>query len=346
MHWRVRDLLERLLERLWYGKKGWAFQISFIPLGLLSLAARSASHRRQRLSGAPAPLPTIGVGNLVVGGSGKTQVALELARRAQRRGLRPAVLTRGYGGAVAESTVVDAASKTAQVGDEALMLARRLPDTVVVSGPDRLTSALVARRRSAQVAILDDGLQQRRIAVQRRVWVVSADSPFGNGHFLPLGPLRDSRASIAPEDVVWLHGAGSAPSGLPVTVRSRSHALGVVSAFDPTESPRPVDALRVAVFCGIARPQRFIATLQEAGAVVVCAWTRADHRVFSGAELLQASRLAEARGAAALVCTEKDAARLSPVASAIPILALRAELRITEGAEEIDALFDSLAIGG
>jgi tetraacyldisaccharide 4'-kinase len=237
-------------------------------------------------------------------------------------------------------------STSARVGDEACMLARRLPKAVVVSGPDRLASAMLARRVSAQVAILDDGLQQRQIASGRKIWVLSAQTPFGNGHFLPLGPLRDAASAIAPDDVVWVHGEGRPPADFRVDVRSRSRPIGAVPASNLAEHPKSLETMRLAAFCGIARPHRFIAALREAGAAVVQTWVRGDHRVFSSAEILRAARIALARGASALICTEKDAVRLPSDVPAVPILALRVELEIAEGAEVIDRLFDGVDDSG
>jgi tetraacyldisaccharide 4'-kinase len=342
MPWRLRDVLERWLEQLWYGKRGSRFALLFLPFGLLSMVSRLASYRRHKTRGAIAPLPTAGVGNLVVGGSGKTQVVLELGRRAQMRGLRSALIVRGYGGGLAGSVVVESSSPSSLVGDEACLLARRLPDARVIAGPDRLASALLARRASVQLAILDDGLQQRRLEVDRKVWLLSADAPFGNGHLLPLGPMRDPIKAIAPEDLVWLHGEGTPPQGLRVSIRSRSRAVGLVTAVDLQESSTAISGMRVAAFCGIARPDRFLASLRRAGAVVLNWWARADHRVFSGAELMHAARIAKARGASALVCTEKDAVRLPAIALPLPLFALRVELEISSGAELIDELLENL----
>jgi tetraacyldisaccharide-1-P 4'-kinase len=271
VQWRARDALERLVERLWYGRRGLLFALLFLPLWPLSLVARLASRRRRRRPGPKGPLPTIGVGNLVAGGSGKTQVVLALGRRPLADGARAALVTRGYGGAL-----------------------------------------------------------------------VAAESPFGNGHLLPLGPLRDPPAAIARDDLVWLHGEGGAPAGLRVGVHSRSRPAGLVSAFDLRGAPTGARGVAVAAFCGIARPARFFASLEEAGVRLLARWGRGDHRVFTASELLRGARTAQALGASALVCTEKDAVRLPAVALPLPVFALRVELEILSGEAAIDAL---LAMG-
>ncbi len=342
MRWRLRDALERFLERLWYGEKTLTFVLLFIPFGLASLAWRFGASQRRRARAVKGPIPTIGVGNLVVGGSGKTQVVLELARRGTERGLRMALIGRGHGGTLTASTVVDDKSSSALVGDEACLLARRSPGALVVAGTDRSESAELAARAGARLAVLDDGLQQRRLEVDRRIWIFPAARPFGNGHLLPLGPLRDSLSAIAPQDLIWVHGEGTAQPSLRVDVRSHSRTVGLVSAHDLGDAPRAAHGMRVAAFCGIARPERFLTSLREAGAIVSNFWARADHRVFTSAELLHAAKVAEAAGAAALVCTEKDAVRLPVIALSLPVFALRIELTVSSGGELVDQLFDDL----
>jgi tetraacyldisaccharide 4'-kinase len=339
MRWHWRDALERCVERLWYGPKGWLFGLLVIPLGMLTPLFRYASHRRRRAHAAPAPLPLIGIGNLVAGGSGKTQVVLELGLRAIGRGLRPALLTRGYGVHLSSPVRVTADSPGTLGGDEACLLAKRINDAFVIAGPDRLESARLARQLGATLAILDDGLQQRRVAVDRKVWVFPAETPFGNGHLLPLGPLRDPPEALSPHDLVWLHGDGAPPSGMRIDVASRSRPVGLVPAFDLRGPCAPSQGMAVAAFSGIARPQRFLASLRELGLEVRRHWARSDHRVFGAAELQRAAEIARAEGAAALVCTEKDAVRLPPIPLPIPVFALRAELHILSGEEAIDSLF-------
>jgi tetraacyldisaccharide 4'-kinase len=223
-------------------------------------------------------------------------------------------------------------------GDEARLLAEKRPQSLVLVGADRLASARLASHLGASLAVLDDGLQQRRVAVERRVWVVSAESPFGNGGLLPLGPLRDPPEVIAPEDVVWVHGRGTVPPTLRADVVSRSKPVGFASAFDLADLRPAVPGMRVAAFCGIARPERFLDSLRELGVEVVRAWPRGDHRVFTAGELTRAAGLAQSAGASALVCTEKDAVRLPAIAVGIPVLALRIELEIDRGTACIDAL--------
>ena len=248
------------------------------------------------------------------------------------------MVLRGYGGSERVALPVLPSSKPAQVGDEATLLARRCPGTLVIVSRDRWAGVELARAEGRQRIVLDDGLQQRDVEPGRNVVVVPADSPIGNGWLLPLGPLRQPPASLAVEDLVWLHGEG-AGKGVRPAIRSRSKPVGTVPAQDLSAPPLPVGGQRVAAFSGIARSHRFRESLTAAGAVVVLEWRLSDHRVFAAAELEQAALDAQRAGATALVCTEKDAVRLPPeLQLALPVLALRVELEILEGEDRIEKL--------
>jgi tetraacyldisaccharide 4'-kinase len=251
----------------------------------------------------------------------------------------PALLLRGYGVRHrGEPLRVQATTPLELAGDEARLLALQRPQSLVLVGSDRLASARLASQLGANLAVLDDGLQQRRVAVDRRVWVIAAESPFGNGQLLPLGPLRDPLEVIAPGDVIWVHGRGPVPPSLRADVVTRNKPIGFASAFDLQDLRPTVPGMRVAAFCGIARSHRFLDSLREMGVEIVRAWPRGDHRVFSAEELLAAAQLAHQAGASALVCTEKDAVRLPAISTPVPILALRLELEIERGDACIDAL--------
>src|SRR5262249_39964495 len=142
---------------------------------------------------------------------------------------------------------------------------------------------------------------------------------------------------------VWLHGDAQGAPVPNAAVTSRARPVGLVSAQDPSVPIAASPGAAVAAFCGIARPERFLATLREAGVQVVASWSRADDRVFSAAELLEAARVAQVRGATALVCTEKDAVRLPRVALPLPVWALRVELEMLSGSDLIDKLLGEMA---
>jgi tetraacyldisaccharide 4'-kinase len=301
-----------------------------LALVLSPLAAIYGAAAARRLSrpGPRADLPTILVGGLTAGGDGKTPVALALAALLQALGERPAFLTRGFGrraGLRREPFLVDPARDgAAEAGDEALLLARRAP-TIVAA--DRLAAARLARELGATALILDDGLQSRALAADLAIAVVDRRHGAGNGLCLPAGPLRAPLASqIAAVDAIVAIGEGEAGrSVLDRAAAAGRPIFGARAALDPL-AVAGLSKERLVAFAGIARPEKFFASLREAGLAVVGERRFADHHAFSEREIAALRREAGALGAR-LATTEKDAARLSASAARdIAILPLSVEL--------------------
>lgn len=275
------------------------------PLGLAWQLAGTA----RRLMARPwrAPVPVICVGNLVAGGAGKTPVVLSLLALLSERGLRPAALTRGYGGSDKGPLPVDPSRHdAAKVGDEALLLAAAAPTWLA---HDRADGAREAVGEGAEVLVLDDGFQNASLRKDLSLLVIDADYGFGNGQVMPAGPLRETPESgLARADAVVLLGDGwpvgidsHLPPGLPV-LRAR---------LEPCE--RSLAGRRVYAFAGIGRPQKFFDSLRALGAVIAGCEAFPDHQPYDGATM-QRLAAAAARAEAQLVTTAKDAARLGPAA--------------------------------
>ena len=191
------------LERLWYGTRLRAWPL--LPLAALYaavIALRRALYSIGLLRIRRVGAPVIVVGNLTVGGTGKTPVAAWLAREIGLRGHRVGVVLRGYGGDWSgPPRVVEAGDDPAVVGDEALLHARRAPHVVVI-GADRAGAAAIAIGRGADVVVCDDGLQHLALARDFEIVVVDADRGFGNGWMLPAGPLREPSSRIERVDAM------------------------------------------------------------------------------------------------------------------------------------------------
>jgi tetraacyldisaccharide 4'-kinase len=292
------------------------------PFGALYGAAAA---RRMSRPGAQASLPTIVVGGFTAGGDGKTPVAVALGEMLAQMGERPAFLTRGYGrkGAEREPFLVDPARHCAgEAGDEPMLLARRAPTIV---GVDRPAGARLAQEIGASVLLLDDGLQSRRLEPDLALAVVDAAFGAGNGLCMPAGPLRAPLArQLESADALVTVGSGDAVETL---LRSAS-AVGM-RVWNARTRPDPRTAARLAgkralAFAGLARPEKFLATLRAAGALVSSwRWFR-DHHHYARGEIESLEREA-ARAGAILVTTEKDAVRL-PKAFAASCVALPIEL--------------------
>lgn len=309
-----------------------------------SLAARAleplgalygwATARRMARPGARVDAVVVCVGNFVLGGAGKTPTAIALARMLQSAGERVAFLSRGYGGAArAEPTQVDAAIHGARaVGDEPLLLARVAPCFV---GPDRVAAAREAIAAGASALVLDDGLQNPSLVKDFTFAVVDGEARFGNGLCFPAGPLRAPPARQLPfvsaEVVVGgadeaMAALGALAPGKPI-FRAWLEADAIVGA--------ELVGRAVLAFAGIARPEKFFATLEALGARVAVRRRFADHHAYDAREIDALLAEAAARGLTP-VTTEKDHVRLAP-SHRRAILALPVALRF-ETPEPVAAL--------
>jgi tetraacyldisaccharide 4'-kinase len=292
------------------------------------LGARERLYRHGLLRSQALGCAVVSVGNLTVGGTGKTP-AVELAvQTLADLGHRPAVVSRGYRRRSRGLQVVaDTASirlEPEDAGDEPFLLARRLPGVPVVVGANRHAAARLALERFGVTAIvLDDGLQHRTLVKSLEIVMVRARRPWGNGHLLPRGPLREPLSALARADLIVATGAGAEEGADAVRAAVARHAPGVpvlaarATAVECWEArgmhPRALGDLagqRLLAFAGIATPAAFAATLDELGADVADWAPLADHHWYSQDELQRLDVRAGQVGATGLVTTEKDWVRL------------------------------------
>ncbi len=282
-------------------------------LALAPAAAAYAAVARRRLRNAPrvpVGLGVVCVGNLTVGGSGKTPVAIALAKAADRMGLKPGFLSRGHGGRLRHPTLVEHGSATeALAGDEPALLARHAPVAVAA---DRAAGAGLLVEAGCDVAIMDDGFQSARILMDHALLVVDAAFGIGNGRVLPAGPLRAAvRDQLAFADSILRLGAGSAADGV-VRMAARAGKPVHTASVAPAD-PERLAGRRFVAFAGIGHPEKFFRSVRAAGGEIVEARAFPDHHPFSQWEIRDL--MAEARGRhVALVTTAKDAARLRSIA--------------------------------
>lgn len=273
------------------------------PLGW-GFGAAGALRRRVARPLAPG-VPVICVGNLVLGGAGKTPIAIDLAERLTAMGARPHLLTRGYGGTLAGPTRVDPKQHGArEVGDEPLLLARAAPTWVA---RERRLSAKAAVAAGARTLVLDDGFQNPGLAQDLRLLVVDGRLGFGNRRVLPAGPLREPLGpGLARADAVVLMGEDE---------RNLASLLAGKPLLRARLIPRPgAPSLRgseVAAFAGIGDPGKFFAFLEAQGARVTLSLRFPDHQPYDDAML--APLLTEAaRRRLPVIATEKDLVRVPP----------------------------------
>lgn len=264
-----------------------------------------------RMAGTPemrAPVPVICVGNFVVGGAGKTPTALALADLVRRLGLAPGFLTRGYGGTIRSAHRVDPARDTAAlVGDEPLLLAEAAPVVVAPHRPDGVAPLIAS---GTDCIIMDDGFQNPSLAKDFSLVVVDGGAGIGNGRVMPAGPLRASMAAQLPRaDAVLVIGAGAAGETVARMATSADKPL-LRGRLVAEGGPEGEEQRRVLAFSGIGRPEKFLASLKEAGFDVAATEAFPDHHPYGEADAERLIARADAEGLA-LVTTAKDHVRLN-----------------------------------
>jgi tetraacyldisaccharide 4'-kinase len=300
---------------------------------------------RMRRAGGRADVPVICIGNLTVGGAGKTPTVLAVARMLIAAGERPFFLTRGYGGSLAGPLRVDAARhRAAEVGDEPLMLARIAP-TVVAH--DRVAGATIAERDGATVIVMDDGFQNPSLAKDFSLIVIDAGRGIGNGRVLPAGPLRAPLAvQFDRADAVLMIGEGAPPaSALEAAIAQRNLPLYRGRMVPDAAGVAALADKRVLAFAGIGDPGKFFASLAASGIKAAATRGFPDHHRFTRAEAHALCEDAE-RAGLTLVTTEKDLARMTGDIEAASLVArahtFPVRLEFAEEAALGQALFERL----
>lgn len=318
--WNQKDFVSQLIVTL------------LSPLGQIygaSIAYRSAHTEPYRSTA-----KVVCVGNLTTGGTGKTPIAMEIARRLIARGSRPVFLTRGYGGRVRGPSFVAADDRASHVGDEPLLLATVAP---VVVSRDRTAGAKLAEEHGFDVIIMDDGHQNFSLEKDLSLVVVDSEAGFGNNRVLPAGPLREPVAQgLSRADAVIINGNEIRPDfaeiALP-TIRSRLAPTG-----DKSWSGK-----RAVAFAGIGRPEKFFRSLASLGAEIVDARPYGDHHTYTQSEIARLKARARAANAR-LVTTEKDYMRLTPAErEGIELVRVRA---VFDDRAALDRLLDRLVQPG
>ena len=298
MHW---------LERHWY--RFTPLHILLLPLSLIFralVALRRRLYRNGVLSSVRLPVPVVVIGNLTIGGSGKTPLTLWLAKQLLDEGWHPGIISRGFGG---EGTLVPQAvyssSPTDSVGDEAVLMAQHGLCPVWVGRNRSATGlALLSAHPECDILLSDDGLQHYRLQRDVEVVVVDGIRRFGNGCLLPAGPLREARSRLSEADVVVINGGESAKG------EYRMQLDGAVfhKLLAPEIKKRASDfkGLRLCAIAGIGFPQRFFSHLNKLG-LEVEKRPFPDHHRYVPADL-------ERIDADAILMTEKDAVKCSSFA--------------------------------
>jgi len=297
----------------------------------VALAARSAAYRIGLLSTRALPVPVISVGNVTVGGSGKTPLAEVVALALREMGARPAVISRGYGRRSRGVRIVaDAAGVMLgprEGGDEPVLLAERLPGVPVVVGESRYEAGAVALGScGAGALVLDDGFQHRTLAKDLEIVVISGRLPWGNGRLFPRGSLREPLSALKRAGVVVVTNPPTAAvtSDVAHVLRLKGSRATVLSgAYHPTslrhgdrgqaDAASTLTGRRVLALAGLAAPGGFVGTAEDLGAEVAGVVEFPDHYWYTAGDLARVAARAREAGAEAVLTTEKDWIRIRDI---------------------------------
>lgn len=288
----------------WWTKPDWrAWALSPLSFVYGRISGYRMAHGRR----ASVLVPVICVGNFTVGGAGKTPTALALARAVKARGMTPGFLSRGYGGSLDVTTVVDVHHHRAiDVGDEPLLLAR---EALTVISRKRVDGARRLVAEGCDLIIMDDGFQSARLAIDYALVVIDTVRGIGNGHLVPGGPVRAPLdEQLRQATAILKVGDGNAADRL-VRVAARAGKPIFVAAIKP-RGDADLAGKRVLAFAGIADPDKFFRTVEALGAKIVARRGFADHQHLSDDEMADLLDVAE-RDGLQLVTTTKDFVRLA-----------------------------------
>ena len=321
----------------WWRAPGW-------QAGVLAPAAAlygAIAGRRLARPGRRTGVPVVCIGNPTLGGAGKTPTAIAAARMLAAAGERPALLSRGYGGMLAGPLLVDPARHRAlDVGDEPLLLAHVAP-TIVAR--DRVKGAAAAIAAGASVIVMDDGFQNPSLVKDVSILVVDARRGVGNGRVFPAGPLRAPLArQLMRAHALVTVGKSDRAAAVTVAVRARN-IPGFSARLEPDrEFIAALGGGRLLAFAGIGDPEKFFATLRDAGVAVAATKSFADHHHYTSAEAQALCAHAE-RDGLILVTTEKDLARIKDDTEVTELAALAHALPVTLALDD-EAAFKTLVL--
>lgn len=305
---RSMSWLRRSVERQWYTRPDWLWL--FLPFNWLFVLLATIRRFNQRRNAYQAPLPVIVIGNISVGGTGKTPTIISLANALKQSGHNPVIISRGYGSSDTSIRRLPEKASPAEYGDEPVMIVEATGCPVVV-GADRVAVARhVAENKLGDVILSDDGLQHYRLARTWEIAVIDGKRRIGNGWRLPVGPLRESPARLRQVDTVLINGTSFSAAWL---LPDRSFAIDLQPmGWRHVRSGRTIaiselNTQNASALAGIGNPQRFFDTLRKLGFTGVT-HEFADHHAFTAEELRP---FADKR----LLMTEKDAVKVRPFAA-------------------------------
>ncbi len=296
------------------------------------VGARNALYDRGSLTARYLEKPVVSVGNICVGGTGKTPFLIALGALLKERGIAFDVLSRGYGRRSKGVRIVEPGGLPQEFGDEPLLIARKLQVPVLV-GEERYAAGLKAEEQFAShLHLLDDGFQHRQLARDFDIVLVTPED--ARDRLLPRGRLREPLESVTRADAVVLM-SGAGPESFPAAKMYWRARRGIISDGVP---PKPV------AFCGIARPQNFFLQLRKAGIEPASEAVFRDHHAYREKDVHDLLELAQRSDAGGFVTTEKDAINLGGLYSSLkPLAVVRVRMELVDAHKSVDSMLETIA---
>jgi tetraacyldisaccharide 4'-kinase len=348
----VMDFERDLLEMIRGEKKAPLIKGCLAGLSIIYrsvIAARNFAYDRGWLSSVQLPSIVISVGNIIVGGTGKTPFVHLLASQLQQK-VRLAILTRGFRSQIEKSGKIQKISSEngplfspQECGDEPYFLAQKTKASIWV-GADRVASGHLAIKEGAQCLLLDDGMQHRRLKRNFEIVILDGLDPLSRGRFLPLGLLRDSPKRLQAADlIVFTHVKDQAHYlELQKQLHCYTHAPTIATRIEVLNKKSEVPR-KVGVFCGIGTPARFLQTVRDLKSEIVDTLILKDHESLQSGQLQKFAENCREKGAEALLCTEKDDVKLFPNPSlCLKIKPIEIQLKIIGGKEHWEKLIENI----
>ena len=287
--------------KFWYLKKDTFLSRSLYPFSLLFRLGTKfrniASHTNKFA------FPVICIGNIVVGGAGKTPVAIKIGELLKIAGYNPHFISKGYAGVIKKSTLVETWHSPQSVGDEPLLLSEIAPTWI---GKDRNNSIKLAKNMGADCIIMDDGFQNPTIHKDFSIIVINASQEFGNKRVMPSGPLRESIVrGLSRTNLIIVIGEikNSLQKNIP------DHIPVIQAKFKINNENKIFKGQKITAFAGIAYPEKFFTSLREQGAKIIKEITYPDHHIYNENDLLSLAEIAN-KTQSILVSTQKDFVRV------------------------------------
>ena len=287
--------------KFWYQKKDTYLSNSLYPFSLLfrfGTKIRSLVSAKQQ-----SPLPVICIGNIVIGGAGKTPLSLKIGKLLIKAGYRPHFISKGYAGLIKKSTLVQSWHSATSVGDESILLSKVAPTWI---GTDRVNSSKLAKKKGADCLIMDDGFQNPTIQKDFSIIVINSSQEFGNKRVIPSGPLRESiKRGLSRTNLVIVIGEisdelrNNIPSNIPI----------IEAKFEIKKENKNFNGQNIIAFAGIAYPEKFFKSLEEQGGKIIKQITYPDHYIYIENDILSLAETAN-QTKSILVSTQKDYVRI------------------------------------